>query len=264
MLKFIFGQAWIDRYVDTNRAGDFLYAKGEIAAQIGTQKLVDLAEMIFNFQFYALVGLNDVLDKIAAGNLEAAYAELDTGKMLVRMGVTFGFHPATGQKGTSYDFDVQLQNGKPGCAETECKLSSTELREKSIKDTLNHARKQLPKEAPSVILLKTPQAWLNHEASWAVVKSVVEKFLKETARVVSVVFYSERIIPTDRGPRDGFRIFEMPSHAHRFGKDPNWRLLPPRAPEKMDIRWISLWNMYDTLKITGKTDFEGFEDAAKD
>ncbi len=249
LLKMVFGSPWFDLNISDNLPGHFLY-RGclEHEVMLHVQRVVDLAEMILNFQLHERFGFDEILDKLDAGHIEAAYAELDTGKLLVRNGVTFSFHVATGKKGTSYDFDVQFQNGNNGCAETKCNLVGKTLRAASVKGTLEGARKQLPKDRPGAIFLKVPQDWLDDVQKTKELIFVGHHFLRGTDRVVSLIVYSERVIPTMRGPIDGFRVFQVLNPTHRFQRDTDWYLLPERPPEKMDVSWFSLWNMFGTLK----------------
>jgi hypothetical protein len=244
LLQWIFGLDWYDRHILTNDTRAFLRytADDPYTGQIGAQRLIDLAEMIFNFQLQGMRGLNDVLDKIDAGNIEPAYAELDTAKLLVRLNVTFGFHSGGNKRGEAYDFNLRFQNGTWGCGETECKLAKKdEPNPRSVKDSLDHARKQLPSGKPSAIFLKVPQSWMETEDRSLVLYSVVERFLFGTSRVICVLIYCGFIEPTERGPRDGFTILQMTNSRHRFDKKIHWGLVPASGP-KPDEAWVSLWN----------------------
>jgi hypothetical protein len=88
------------------------------------------------------------------------------------------------------------------CADTKCKFESTEVRAESIRDSLEHARSQLPKDRPGIIFVKMPGHWLDAPTSVISFVREAESFLRNTGRVVSVKFYSPmRVIKGRNGSR---------------------------------------------------------------
>src|ERR1700683_4474462 len=103
-LKSVFGDEWLDRYVENAKPTGFLRKVHTQVTnediQFHLQRVVDLAEMIFNFQ--GVGGLDNCLDQLAGGDIEPTFAELDAAKLLHMYGVRLRFHRKGGKRGEDY------------------------------------------------------------------------------------------------------------------------------------------------------------------
>ena len=208
--------------------------------------------MIFNFQAVWFSGLENCLDRLAGGQIESGFAELDSAKLLIIYRIPFQFHTPTGEKGEDYDLDVIFQNKSRGCADTKCYIESLEFRASRIKDRLNEARAQLPPNCPGVVIMKIPQQWRQNATIFNETISAVKSFLdRSTQRIVNVIVYSALIIPMKGGgPKDGLTVREFTNKKHKFDKTLNWDLFPfgRLYVPGLGSKWISFWNMYENLK----------------
>jgi hypothetical protein len=130
------------------------------ARETKTLRIFDLAEILLNLQMVeGFDGCVARLRRADAQQVESTFAELQVGKLLYVHDVDFEFVVRTDEKGADYDYDIDFHGGWRACAEAKCKLESTEINPRSVRATLNEARKQLPKDRPGIIFVKIPQHW---------------------------------------------------------------------------------------------------------
>jgi hypothetical protein len=123
-------------------------------------------------------------------------------------------------------------------------LEETEVRPETIRNCLNKARQNnLPSKKPGIIFVKVPQTWMADDAVRASMRAVVEDFLRNTGRVVSVVLYT--IADSAMADQDmvlmGHRFLEHPNPSHRFDATKAWTLFKdyqvPREWGGMHPKW---------------------------
>jgi len=251
-LRMVFGTKWGEKYILNAKSTDFI---GKLQGnnttydiQVHFQRVIDLAELIFNLQ--GIPSLENCLDQLAGGNIEATVAELDAGKMLHVYAGRFRFHAEEGKIGSDYDLDVIFQNGFRGCADTKCKIQGTKLSISSITNSLDRGRKQLDANVPGALILKVPQTWMEGTDNLRTIADAAGKFLRGTERVVCVVAYCTPVMATERGPRDGMRVRQYISKTHKFRRDCDWRLVNRQSPQVpiLHQNWFRFWNIYEPLK----------------
>jgi hypothetical protein len=196
-----------------------------------------LAELIYNLQ--RVENFEDRLKSIrdANGNgVEAGIVELAAGKFFKWFGILFRFVLATPNKGESYDIEYVTTDGRPGRCEVECKIQSYDLNPKGIKNTLKHAKGQLPKGEAGIIMLRIPEEWWAtgemRPAIEAVSSAIEEFFAKEkTSRLSSVLCVQHRTVNHD-GWMSQFllaREYENPFCSVRSGLPPLRETVAPRS-----------------------------------
>ena len=140
IIKHYFGEKWVWKHIDPeNTKPSFLrilFGRDE-KAQLSQWKMVDFAELLFNLQ--DIEGFDYCLNQMREGNLEATYAELDFGRMLLASGVPFRFVVRSGIIGSDYDIEITLPDGLTVCADAKCKLESTTFSEETVRNTLKRA-----------------------------------------------------------------------------------------------------------------------------
>ena len=189
------GPDWIDHYV-TRLGLDF---NSYLGADLDTfnLRMITLAELLLNMQ--DVKGFSECLSLLVDGRLEAAFAELDVGRVLSYSNVRFGFNVRTGQLKSDYDLNVFFRNGERGCAETKCKIEGKTITAKSVLNTLQHARKQLPNDEPGVIFLRMPEAWMRNIKAEEDITPAVKGFMRGTRTVVAVEIFSTGSITLGHG-----------------------------------------------------------------
>jgi hypothetical protein len=255
-----FGEPWVQKYIATDEAPtDFLRNKLNSAerAAVHTQRVVEMAEMILNFQ--DIGGWTTCMDQLAAGNIESGFSELDALKLCTMFHVEANFHLKGGKKGSDFDLDIGFPNGLRGAADVKCKLESHafEFKASSIKATLSSARKQLPDNLPGVIFLKVPSEWMDSEAIRTEIDSTIETFMRGTRRIVCVEVYCAHIEMTEIDSVDSRRFtdsrgfMECVSRTHKFDLGLDWRLLSvwlDHGKPLLGPKWLRLWNVFQPLR----------------
>jgi hypothetical protein len=179
-----------------------------------------------------------------AGQVEAMFAEFDFARFLFLHDIAFRFVTPTGVKGEDYDFGIEYADGREACADAKCRLEGTEVRADTVKNSLNKARtNNLPPDKPGIIFLKVPQAWLEQESVRKGIYAVVEGFLHNTERIVSVVVYAtvSMELVEQRMMLMRHRFHQFLNASHRFDMTKSWALFKDyKVPEEwggMHPKW---------------------------
>lgn len=191
VLIHFFGIDWVVNNVFGKRPLDeFLRARSSTREDRFkmTDRIVETAEILFNFQ--DIPGIENVIEKIKKNKVEPYVAELQSAKLLYSNKTPFFFNNPSNQKGLDYDLIITTENLEIPC-EIECKIEDRNFSENTIRETLRHARKQLPKGKSSVIFVKIPEEWTLLETSQEQLLNVINEFFRRTTRINSIVYHWE-------------------------------------------------------------------------
>jgi hypothetical protein len=184
-----------------------------------------------------------------AGQVEATFAEFDFARFLFLHDIVFRFVTPTGVKGEGYDFSIEYADGCEACADAKCRLEGTEVRADTVKNSLNKARTiNLPRDKPGIIFVKVPQTWLEQEDVRKGIYAVVEGFLRNTERIVSVVVYATVTMELveQKMMLIRYRFHEFLNASHRFDMTKNWALFKDyKVPEEwggMHPKWVRVFS----------------------
>lgn len=150
------------------------------------ERTTRLAELILRMQ--DVEGTKTRIARILEGNLEATFAELEMADHLRRSGIDIGFVEEKGEKGSDYDLQLAINNKPFLSAEVKLKQKTTELTSKSLLNSLESARKQLPKNKPGLITVRLPEHWVREERLEAILMGTVSQFFSNTSRIVAIIF----------------------------------------------------------------------------
>lgn len=199
-----------------------------------TSRVLDFAETLFNLQHVG--GFDARVDQMSAGQVEATFAEFDFARFLYLHDIAFKFVEPTGVKGKDYDFGIEYADGREACADAKCRLEDTEVRAETVRNSLNKARtNNLPADKPGIIFVKVPQPWLEQDEVRRGIYDVVEGFLRNTERIVSVVVYATYMVELaeQKMMLMRHRFNEFPNLSHRFDATKNWTLFKDyKVPEE--------------------------------
>jgi hypothetical protein len=216
VMKHFFGDEWLRAHVVTAKPSDYLGLDltSDQAREEKTWRIIELAEMLFNLQ--SVPGFPSCVAQMQRGQIEAAYAELETGKWLQVYDVSFHFNIPKGVKGEDYDLDI-IYPDVTACADTKFKFETTDVSADSVRNSLEQARSQLPTDRPGIIFVKMPAHWLDRPTSVTSFVREAEAFLRNTGRVVSVKFYSPMRVITGGMVASLMRFREVanPNHRHK-------------------------------------------------
>src|ERR1700733_13175279 len=190
-----------------------------------TSRILDFAELLFNLQH--IEGFDDRVDQMRTGDIEATYAEFDFARFLYIHDIALKFVVPTGVKGKDFDFGIEYADGREGCADAKCRLEDTEIRGETVMNSLKKARSNnLPPDKPGIVFVKVPQTWLEIDDVRHAIYAVVEEFVRNTKRVVSVVVYAVVVseLPGQEMMLMRHRFHEFINPSHRFDLTKNWAL----------------------------------------
>ena len=203
-------------------------------------RAIDLAELLFNLQY--IDGFYGCLGRLRGGDLEPTIAELDVARMLYINDHMFWFVDAEGETGKDYDLRVVLPGLRIANIEAKCNLETPEMNLRTIKNSLDKARKQLPPGQNGVIFVKIPAQWLNEPSIGQQTGQLALDFMRGTSRVVSVKYYAAPIFFENGRIGQGHRFMEITS-PRRQGE--NWDMLTNWMPSSeawnaLPRKWIRM------------------------
>ena len=118
-------------------------------------RVESLAELLLNYQ--AVPGMEYRVSILQSDNLESALGELECFRLISSPEFNARFIVPTGQKGSDYDCEFETESGEVVCCEIKTKQESLDYTASTVLNTLDHARRQLPKERPGMVFLRIPE-----------------------------------------------------------------------------------------------------------
>jgi hypothetical protein len=204
-----------------------------------TQRVLQLADTLFNLQ--GVRGLDERLDMLFSGQIEATMAELDFGMFLRMQGTDFRYVPASGVRGQDHDVELLYADGLAACADSKCKLDGSSFSKDGLLSTLKKARQQLPADQPGVAFVKLPQEWVDRETGnlglGDDVGDLLEEFFRTTGRIVLVAFYSRMTTELAEGTAINHVYRQFENRHPRFKRAGSWGLFDA---ETQVPGWINL------------------------
>jgi hypothetical protein len=243
--KLFLGLDWIEEHlIPAHGAKGFL--KVDLSAsdrEVQYFRTIDLGEMLFNLQHIG--GFDGYVARLRSGDVEPTLAELDVARMLYINDQLFWFVEPQNKIGHDYDFKVIFPGGIIGCVEAKCNLGTVQFNTATIKNSLQTARSQLPKDQPGIIFVKLPAQWMVHSDFARQTVSTALEFLRGTKRVVSVKYYINPYHFDGGNLAQGHFFNEIDNPNHRFEKTQNWELLSNWVPSgsgwnKMPRKYVRL------------------------
>jgi hypothetical protein len=253
VIRHFFGKQWCEDHIIQDaahsRPAGFLrldFTPG-FEGERKTSRVLDFAETLFNLQHIA--GFDDRVDQMRAGQIEATFAEFDFARFLFLHDIAFKFVRPSGVKGEDYDFGIEYADGREACADAKCRLEDTEVRADTVKNSLNKVRtNNLPPDKPGIIFVKVPQTWLEQEHVRKDLYAVIEGFLRNTERIISVVVYATVMVELaeQKMMLMRHRFHEFLNASHRFDLTKSWALFKDyKVPEEwggMHPKWVRVFS----------------------
>lgn len=198
VLRFFFGNAWTNENVfpmhkhvsPAHRAGrKFLKTECTDPEEQfrHMQRVTTLAQIVFNLQ--GIEGLGQRISLMDKHDLEAALGEMECGALLAKRDFHFRFVTPTALtvKGQGYEGEIVTSTGRVVYCEMKSKSEETTPSKQTLWETLEQARKQLPKGKPAMILVKIPEAWSRERDIRSIVDAATERIFRQSQRVVAIV-----------------------------------------------------------------------------
>jgi hypothetical protein len=225
VVRHFLGAEWADEHVQDNGRPGYLRLnwRDHVQAEVQSFRIVDFAEILFNLQHTP--GFDDCIQRMIDGDIEGTYAELDLGRMLYQSAIDFRFVKSSGRKGDDFDIEIAMSDGATVCADAKCKIEATEFSDKSVMNSLRHARSQFPEDKPSIVFVKVPPHWLvDRPNTKFILTNVANEFLRGTGRIVSVKYYVS-FIHWENGAVTHIQAFQEINNTNpvnRFDPTRNW------------------------------------------
>ena len=245
VLQQFLGQEWLDKHVTGTAAPtDFLQNDWSTPTRKNTHvlRVIQLAELLLNLQY--VPNFREVLGQLKKDNIEATFAELEVGRLLVINRAPFRFVKKTGKIGSDYDIELIL-DGVTICADTKCKLETTARGIDTVIDSLRTARRQLPNDKPGMAFVKVPQTWNpkgDDDSHLKDFEEIAKQFFlgrgayKGTQHIVAIGFYFSLALEFEN-TMGIILSHQSVNPRHRHPKNINYNILG--NPNK-DMRWISI------------------------
>jgi hypothetical protein len=253
VLHRFLGQEWVEKHILAQALG---INKGPTAflevdfstderRELGSLRLFDLAEMLMNLQL--VEGFSECIDRLRTGKrdqIEATYAELQFAKLFYVHDMQFRIMVPSGERRSSYDFEIFLPSHPVVCADAKCKIEANNIDPASVRNTLDSARDQFPKDKPGVIFVKVPQHWFARPGMTADLRKVARDFLRGTGRIVSVKYYVSHVTFINQQTVHRHAFDEIDNPNNRFPPNRNWDFFRgyhvPDEWNGMPPKWIRL------------------------
>jgi hypothetical protein len=225
VVMHMLGQQWFEDYIMPGaKHKNILTLTNVIDADEAARqvRIVDLAEMLYNLQ--EVEGYVEWVRRLINGDVEATLAELDLGRMLFLHSVQFRFVFPVMKKGSDYDVEIIYPNGIVACADAKCKIEGNDFSAKTIDNSLEKARKQLPRNKPGIIFVKHPAKWAADNL--AELHEATKAFFRTSKRIVSVKYYVQPFEQQGDVVLHRHGYIELTNPTTRFDPNQNWDLFP--------------------------------------
>lgn len=187
LLFELYGAIWMRDQIILRNSSISKISKLNNLLDYPTQKqILLLGESLYNLR--GIKGIQNVLKMLQTGSIEAVVAELESGKLLFHRNLYFAY--VTSNQGKRMDFDIHIKDGSNEIyCETKCKIDATVFSISSFHNSLHKAKKQLPRDCPSIILIKVPQNWGKHETE---LRNISSAFVRKSTRPLCIVCWYEK------------------------------------------------------------------------
>ncbi len=197
ILRFFFGNKWTNENVfachpevsPQNREGrEFLKTEFFTDPVLGLRYMryvTEIAECLYNLQ--DTPGIKIRIELMKSDNLESALGELQVAKLFAHPSFRLRFIKPTGIAGSDYDLEFTTSENRVICGEIKTKKEKTAFGQRTISNTLEAARKQLPKDAPGMIFLNLPETWPTISEFQQITEASILKVFRQSDRVVAIV-----------------------------------------------------------------------------
>lgn len=189
---------WKKNYVDDSN-NNFFLSKREASTENRFKhqdRVIYLGHLVYSLR--NCEGVDYYFESLKTKDLKSCYWELRVANVFLNSEYKVKFVKESGEKKSDFDFVVQKEN-YIFYVEAKSRDNFNPKNENTLRNTLNEARKQLPKQANGIIYISIPLEWIHMENAEDKISTVIRKFLHETRRVCYVVLEWDDWIKVDSG-----------------------------------------------------------------
>ncbi len=234
------GPDWWEKHWETARTSkDYFLKLGKEYSRedhIFQHRMIILGHMLYALK--DAQGYETFISSLKTGDIESTFFELLVAELLQRNGFSIEFIAESGKKTEDYDVRANI-NDSEFCVEAKSRRDGIILNEKTLTNTLQKARKQLPSTLPGIIFISIPEQWTREPTVENIIGECVKAFLRNTGRVNYVVIVWNIHVDLEVG--------KVSALLFRDYKNEN-----PRNP-------VSLENIINSIKLPTVIDFENQE-----
>lgn len=159
-------------------------------------RIIKLGHMLYALK--ELKGFEAFILSLKTRELAPTFFELWVANILYQNNFTVEFVEAKGHKGEDYDLFAK-RNGISINVEAKSRRAGIVLGEKTLRYTLETARKQLPSSGPSAIFVSIPNEWTMDTNAEDIIGNCINSFFRNSARVNYVVLIWHQWLELEKG-----------------------------------------------------------------
>jgi hypothetical protein len=157
-------------------------------------RVVRLADCFYTLIAGKFSGFDILRERFRTRETKPCFIEAEIASMLVVNGFEVEVKKESGKLGADFDLAASYR-GEPINIEVTAKKDDTTLTAKTLTNTLNQKRKQLPDDAPAALYLHVPADWMHAPNTYDVLNAAIVPFVRGSARLNVIVFVWEFITP---------------------------------------------------------------------
>ncbi len=177
------------QFLETNDFLDYSMDDRDVINYTYTTRILVVGDAIFSLR--SCSGCREICRRMKERSLREVYFEALAAKQFRKSGFDIRVHPEFGIKGLDFDFCAARDGIEVNVEVTA--FTAPGFSPNTVKNTLNHKRKQLPKSGPAFIFCITPDSWWAEMSTneFDALKIVVDRFFEGSKRVNGVAFLFE-------------------------------------------------------------------------
>jgi hypothetical protein len=196
ILRFFLGNEWVEKRIfDNDPPATRQHHKGRkflksdspgVDENVKHQdRIIKLAECLYNLQ--RIPGMPERLAKMEDDDLESLYSEFECARIMSHPSLKLRLRKTTGSKRDDFDADITSPSGRLICCEIKAKEDTSEVTRKKIENSIEAARKQLPKNKPGLVWIRIPELWASQIGTKGIVDEAVRRALRKSNRLVAIL-----------------------------------------------------------------------------
>lgn len=147
-------------------------------------RIIKLGHMLFSLRVCR--GYEPFILSLRTRDLAPTFFELWVANILQQNNCVVEFVESKGKKGEDYDL-IATKNGIRVSVEAKSRRSEVVLSEKTLHNTLETARRQLPPSGPGIVFISIPNEWTMERDAEKIVGNCINSFFRNSARVNYVI-----------------------------------------------------------------------------